>query len=268
MDEDVVDIKTVYKELVALRETVHGQNDRILDLERTINNHRKTIRKLTTDKETEIENRREIERRLKIIENNFVGKYSDLRSDFVKNDVTTSPNGADKHENTNDTDGLTGSNKGMIKTNAISRKERLLLPSNEITNEHVVAFYAYLSTQELNPSTHHTLIYDVAKTNVGNGYNSVTGIFTAPTAGTYVFTWVTRMYEAGHSTEILVNNVVFGTSYIRIGHTNDVSVSGTIVAQINKGDSVFVRVHSTLAGNGNILSNQYGRSSFAGWLLH
>lgn len=122
IDGDVIDVNTVYKELVALRETVHGQNDRISDLERTINNQRKTIQKLTTDKETEIEYRTKIERRLKIIENNFVGKYSDLRSDFVNNDDTTSPNGADNHGNTNDTDGLTGSYKGMVKTHAISRK--------------------------------------------------------------------------------------------------------------------------------------------------
>ncbi|CAC5358148.1 C1QL [Mytilus coruscus] len=275
MDGDVIDVKTVYKEMVALQETVqrlytvvHGQNDRISDLERTINTQEKTIQKLTTDKKTQIEYRRKIERRLKIIENNFAGKYSDLRNNFVKNDNTSPPNGTDKHENTYGNGGLTGSYKEMVKTPAISRKERLLLPSNGITNEPVVAFYAYLSKHEINPSTHHTLIYDVAKTNAGNGYNAVTGIFTAPTAGTYVFTWVTRMYEAGHSTEILVNNVVFGASYLRIGHSNDVSVSGTVVTQINKGNSVFVRVHSTLTGSGNILSEQYGRSSFAGWLLH
>ncbi|XP_071152256.1 uncharacterized protein, partial [Mytilus edulis] len=203
IDDDVIDVNTVYKELVALRETVHGQNDRISDLERTINNQRKNIQKLTTDKETEIKYRRKIERRLKIFENNCVGNNSNQRSGVVKNDNSSSPTGSDKHEKTYDDGGLTGSYKGMVKTHAISRKGRLLLPSNEITNEHVVAFYAYLSTHESNPSTHHTLIYDVAKTNAGNGYNAVTGIFTAPTAGIYVFTWVTRMYEAGHSTEIL-----------------------------------------------------------------
>ncbi|CAC5411493.1 C1QL [Mytilus coruscus] len=133
---------------------------------------------------------------------------------------------------------------------------------------HVVAFYAYLSTNRVNPSFRHTLIYDVAKTNSGNGYNALTGIFTAPTAGMYFFTWVTRMYEAGHSTELMVNDAVFGTSYLRIFHDHDVSVTGTVVTKINKGDSVFVRVHSSRVGVGDILSEQYGRSSFAGWLIH
>ncbi|CAC5411494.1 C1QL [Mytilus coruscus] len=144
------------------------------------------------------------------------------------------------------------------KVNAINARERL----------HVVAFYAYLSTNRVNPSFHQTLIYDVAKTNSGNGYNAATGIFTAPTTGIYVFTWVTRMYEATYSTELMVNNAVVGTSFLRVSHDHDVSASGTVVTKISKGDSVFVRVHSTKGGWGDILSEQYGRSSFAGWLLH
>lgn len=145
--------------------------------------------------------------------------------------------------------------------------ERLFVPSNEFTHDHVVAFYAYVSKDEPSPSVHHILIYDVARTNSGNGYNAVTEIFTAPTARIYVFTWATRMCHVKHSTELLVNNDVLGTSVLRIYHDHDVSISGTVVTQISKGDSVFVRTHSTLAGSGTIYSGQYGRSSFAGWIL-
>lgn len=133
---------------------------------------------------------------------------------------------------------------------------------------HVVAFYAYISTGSVNPSIRQTLIHDVAKANSENGYNSVTGIFTAPTAGVYVFIWVTRMNEAGHSTELMINNAVFGTCFIPISHDYDVSLSGTVVAKLNKGDSVFVRVHSTKGGWRDFLSEQCSRSSFAGWLIY
>lgn len=34
-----------------------------------------------------------------------------------------------------------------------------------------VAFYAYMSASEPNPSLHHALIFNVVKTNVGGGYN-------------------------------------------------------------------------------------------------
>ena len=52
-----------------------------------------------------------------------------------------------------------------------------------------VAFYAYLSHSEPNPSLNHALIFDSVKTNVGGGYNEYSGMFTAPSSGVYVFTW-------------------------------------------------------------------------------
>ncbi|CAG2227876.1 unnamed protein product [Mytilus edulis] len=49
------------------------------------------------------------------------------------------------------------------------------------------AFYAYMSSSENNPGPHHTLIFNQVISNIGNGYNQFTGIFTAPSTGIYVF---------------------------------------------------------------------------------
>ncbi|CAG2197104.1 C1QL [Mytilus edulis] len=145
--------------------------------------------------------------------------------------------------------------------------KRLLLPQDNIVSDGLVAFYAYMFNPENNPSVHLTLIYDVSVTNVGNGYNHVTGIFTAPTSGVYVFIWVTRVSSGEHPTQLMINNSVYGVIFLRAKNGDDGSVSGTVVAYVTKGDSVFVRVHSTYAGDGQINSNEHGRPSFSGWLL-
>ncbi|XP_063411322.1 uncharacterized protein LOC134694250 [Mytilus trossulus] len=121
----------------------------------------------------------------------------------------------DKQQNTDYKSGIVaGSVKEMVKpkSNANSRKERLLLPQDNIVSDGLVAFYAYMSNPENNPSVHLTLIYDVSVTNVGNGYNHVTGIFTAPTSGVYVFIWVTRVLSGEHSTQLMINNLSMESS--------------------------------------------------------
>ncbi|CAC5380269.1 C1QL [Mytilus coruscus] len=157
--------------------------------------------------------------------------------------------------------------KHGIKANSPFRKARLLMPSNNAFAEGVIAFYAYMSKSELNPGAHHTLIYDVTKTNAGHGYKEATGIFTAPTEGIYVFIWVTRIWTDAHSTKLMINTDIYGATFIRASVANDNSVSGTVVAYVRKGDSIFMRTHSIFAGNGNIESNYLGPTSFSGWLL-
>lgn len=145
----------------------------------------------------------------------------------------------------------------------------LIPPTNTPpVEEGIVAFYAQMSKDESNPSVHHTLIFDKVRTNVGNGYNGVTGIFIEPREGIYVFNWVIRMHNAQHSTELLINNDIFGAAFLRAKNGDDGSVSGTAVAHVGKGDVVFVRTHFTLGGDGNILSDLYSYTTFSGWLLH
>lgn len=124
-----------------------------------------------------------------------------------------------------------------------------------------------MSAPEQSPSVHHTIVFDVVKTNVGNGYNHFTGAFTAPRDGVYVFIWVVRMATAEHSTELIIDSDVYGATFLRAKGGDDGSVSGTVVAVVSKGQSVFVRIHSSYAGDGAIHSNLHGQPSFSGWLL-
>ena len=149
--------------------------------------------------------------------------------------------------------------------------ERLLAnlpPPTAARQNDVIAFYAYMSQVEVNPGAHHTLVFDVDKTNVGSAYSPNTGVFTAPRSGVYVFIWKIRMYVAEHSTELVVNADVYGATFVREKNGDDGSVTGTVVAQLSEGDEVFVRTHASFAGDGNIHSNTHGQPSFSGWILN
>jgi hypothetical protein len=42
-----------------------------------------------------------------------------------------------------------------------------------------------MSSDKINPGKHHTLIFDIAKTNTSNGNSKFSGLFTAPDRGLY-----------------------------------------------------------------------------------
>jgi FtsZ-binding cell division protein ZapB len=132
-----------------------------------------------------------------------------------------------------------------------------------------VAFYAYMSTSEFNPSIHYTLIFDVAKTNLGGHYNKYFGAFTAPSAGVYVFAWT--IYTANHGQtrfDIYVNHdIVDGTLGKTSDSSNDYdSDSGTMVVSLNAHDSVYIR--SSMVCTTYVISGLSPRTSFAGWKIY
>ncbi|CAC5411261.1 COL8A [Mytilus coruscus] len=149
---------------------------------------------------------------------------------------------------------------GRYEVNVIGRNEH-----SEIIPE-VIAFHAYIS-KDVHPGAGRRLVFDVTKTNKGNGYNSHTGVFTCPKTGIYVFVWVIRIYAGEHSTELMINNYVYGSTFLRAKNGDDGSVSGTVVAHVSKGDTVYVRNRSEYAGDGRISSNVNGKPTFSGWLL-
>ncbi|CAC5369743.1 unnamed protein product [Mytilus coruscus] len=100
----------------------------------------------------------------------------------------------------------------------------------------IIAFYAYMSKPITNPSSGRRLIFDVLTTNQGSGYNSHTGVFTSPKTGTYVFVLVVRLYSALHSIQLMINNSVYGTTFLNAKNA-DSTVSSTAVANVSKGDT-------------------------------
>lgn len=132
-----------------------------------------------------------------------------------------------------------------------------------------VAFYSYMNHDLPTPSPAHTLVFDVSPTDSGNHYNKFTGIFTAPHSGTYVFTWTSYCVAGGNTyLQAVVNDAVLDSSYCNaIGALWHRSITGTVVAYINQGDAVFIRTHPGGTNNGEVISSDNHRTTFAGWLL-
>ncbi|KAK3105403.1 hypothetical protein FSP39_024402, partial [Pinctada imbricata] len=130
-----------------------------------------------------------------------------------------------------------------------------------------IAFYAYMTASLTTAGPGSVLVFETVRTNVLNAYNNATGVYTVPKSGMYVFTWTIREWKSEHSIELVCNTEVLGATFKRAEGNDDGSVTGNVVVGVNKGDSVFVRTHSTYDKKQQILNNLHGRSTFSGWRL-
>ncbi|XP_062572751.1 multimerin-2-like [Saccostrea cucullata] len=131
-----------------------------------------------------------------------------------------------------------------------------------------VAFQAYMSAGQQTPHGHETIIFETVQLNVGNGYHRASGIFVAPESGLYVFAWSIRLYgNSYHSAQLVVDNQEYDAVYLSVRDGDNENVSGTAVAQLEKGVDVFVRTHQAY-NLGNIESDPVGRTSFCGWKIN
>ncbi|XP_021366869.1 uncharacterized protein LOC110459092 [Mizuhopecten yessoensis] len=127
-----------------------------------------------------------------------------------------------------------------------------------------VAFYAYLSASINEPGDAYTIKFDHVITNNGNHYNPVTGAFTCPKDGVYVFNWSIGRNSIGfiHS-ELRKNGAAIGYSTSADDHyPTDSSQSSVLV--LSQGDVV------TAAVTGHSSSPKLWRyhTSFTGFLIH
>ena len=130
-----------------------------------------------------------------------------------------------------------------------------------------VAFYAYMSKNEVSIGPHHTLIFDHIETNIGNGYNGHTGVFIAPLNGVYMFFYtVFGSHPSYMSIEITVKSVPRGVIYVdnRATPYDYTGSTGVAVFALNQGDDCFIRTHSTHSSAGYIRSDVLMRTSFSG----
>ncbi|XP_028261662.1 complement C1q tumor necrosis factor-related protein 3-like [Parambassis ranga] len=130
-----------------------------------------------------------------------------------------------------------------------------------------IAFSASLAnTGEIyrGPCTDKALIFKRVFSNAGNGYDSNTGIFTAPVNGLYHFTFSTYGYNTHTVGAILKkNNVHQISTYDSPSSDSSDFSSNAAVLQLAAGD----RVHLELWDNGRVYDNLNGHTTFSGFLL-
>ncbi|XP_076100593.1 complement C1q-like protein 3 [Mytilus galloprovincialis] len=126
----------------------------------------------------------------------------------------------------------------------------------------IPAFQSMLSKSQT-PGHNSVIKFDKVVTNIRNGYNPTTGIFTAPVAGVYQFSYTVMSQEGKYLIVYLsINNInqqtiwLKGTSY-ETGTANSIS-------NLKKGDQVAVKSH----GSHTVYSkNEAPYSWFSGYLI-
>ncbi|CAC5383069.1 C1QL [Mytilus coruscus] len=131
-----------------------------------------------------------------------------------------------------------------------------------LKTRHIVAFSAYRISQQKLTSPHENFKFDNVWTNIGNGYDPSTGIFTAPHQGVYHFSAVA----------VSVNGK---TLYLKLVHNNK-STSGSwvtglgyktgtmdVIFNLQKGDKMSVGATGGYALYSDI--NKY--ATFSGYLI-
>ncbi|XP_076847131.1 uncharacterized protein LOC143492631 [Brachyhypopomus gauderio] len=128
-----------------------------------------------------------------------------------------------------------------------------------------VAFSATLSGSvgPLNSLT--TLIYSKVFTNIGDSYNSATGVFTAPAAGVYYFRFTACGGSIGHYSGVsMYRNQERLTNLYEYNNSGYVQyISGGLTLQLDKGDTVDMRIQSSH----KLYDDSYNRNTFSGFLL-
>ncbi|XP_048011579.1 uncharacterized protein LOC125245138 [Megalobrama amblycephala] len=112
-------------------------------------------------------------------------------------------------------------------------------------------------------TTEITITYRKVFTNIGNAYNPITGVFTAPLKGAYMFR--TNVHGIGGTpatAEIYKNgkHVVMANANVP---NNDLNSSNEVVLILEVGDVVYVR----LWANRRLFDNDRNRNTFIGFLL-
>ncbi|XP_067248905.1 complement C1q-like protein 4 [Chanodichthys erythropterus] len=112
-------------------------------------------------------------------------------------------------------------------------------------------------------STDLTLTYKNVFTNIGNAYNPITGIFTAPLKGAYMFR-VSAFGNGGTAASVFI---VKNGQQMVIAHDNqphyDLSSSNGVVLILEVGDVVYVRL---VAGR-RLYDSEKNYNTFSGYLL-
>ncbi|CAC5425150.1 C1QL [Mytilus coruscus] len=135
-----------------------------------------------------------------------------------------------------------------------------------------VAFYAYMSVDRGIDwfSLNKKIIYDKVNLNIGDGYDALTGVFTAPSSGTYIFNTVSVAYNKSYMTLLLkINGITADIAFPDAYDHDDRSTATTVtIVMLQKGDQVYA-VNGDKKGGRMMESGDHdARCSFSGYRLY
>ena len=115
-----------------------------------------------------------------------------------------------------------------------------------------------------------TLVFNQARHNTGNHYNTSTGVFTAPIAGDYLFTFKSLFYAFAADEYLDLYSTVNGTTRNRYEQTGNsgqhTEIDYTEVVRLNANDTFYLFANNR--NSGATLYSMYGNENhFSGYLL-
>ncbi|CAC5416272.1 C1QL [Mytilus coruscus] len=125
-----------------------------------------------------------------------------------------------------------------------------------------VAFTAALSDHRTNLTLHEILRYDNIVTNEGNSFSGVSGMFTAPYAGVYVFDVTIGVGASGTTDVSIVKNGVYLQRVYGHTSTDWETASASVTVHLNAEDHVYVK-----NANYNHGLIGHGLTTFSGFML-
>ncbi|CAG2194978.1 unnamed protein product [Mytilus edulis] len=129
-----------------------------------------------------------------------------------------------------------------------------------------VAFMAKNSATLENVPAKSAVAYNTVITNLGNGFDKSTGIFTAPSNGVYIFSWTVLTHAGKYFyTYLSLNGNLITRNYAGAkGVADHISSSQNAVLELKRDDKVFVKVQDGYTGQ-YMFNNDW--SSFSGYKL-
>jgi hypothetical protein len=128
----------------------------------------------------------------------------------------------------------------------------------------IIAFSAFVKEQKLHIPRNQIIVFDLIKTNVGNGYNNASGKFVAPVDGYYLLSCSLLSWPGEEfSASIDVNNSRKAHLYERGTDLRYGMASQTIIVELKASDVVSVKTQN----NNAINIHGLGYSNFNGVLI-
>ena len=127
-----------------------------------------------------------------------------------------------------------------------------------------VAFFATLNRTQAHIGRLQSVVFNQVETNIGNGYDQYTGVFSAPTSGVYVFsTTISTLVANSSHYGVFQNGKKKTVMWVNGFQNNYDSSSHTVILKLQKGDDVTIKhTGSDKSVNGDL------HSMFSGFLLY
>lgn len=146
----------------------------------------------------------------------------------------------------------------------VNKTKSEIMPQEQLISNNTVAFSATLLTAVEDMDPWQVVVFNKILTNVGNGYSSETGEFTAPINGTYVF-FAHIMGSDRRSLEMSLQVNKANKMYLYANGLVYGRDANMVVLKLNMGDKVTIVKHGAFEGRPFYVHPKW--STFSGFLL-